>query len=163
MKNPFPNQVLEDELICHNYNALDVNYVQNNQDRYLEFMYVPQYYKCFKNIENDNSTHFPINLPLESRFCDENVVYKRGGNNKNPTNLDKRKQKFLIPYCEQSTYDNAIICNSRKCCSRNHQLFMNMTKRSDAMLCGPKPTLLRNECYHDCPNKTFEFSPNPSD
>jgi hypothetical protein len=136
MKNPFPNQILEDKIMCHNYNILDSNYVRNQQDSYLEFMYVPQYYKCFKDMDKDNATHYPVDRNAYTNLCDRNIVYRRGENNKPPTNIDKRKNNFLLPYCECNTYDNALMCNSKKCCSRSHQLFENMTRRSRPMVCN---------------------------
>jgi hypothetical protein len=39
------------------------------------------------------------------------------------------RDDYLIVPCPKPTYKNYVTCNEEKCCSRNHQLFKNWTKR----------------------------------
>ena len=122
----FPNQLLEDNILCHNYNILDSNYKQGNNYTYGESMFVPKYFKCMKNFKDENTVRFP----LPSSSCDKDIIQYRGKNNF-PSSLDKRNNSFLIPYCskKKNTYHNVVVCNDDTCCSESHQLFMNCTKR----------------------------------
>ena len=124
-KDTFPNQKLEDEIICQNYANMNDMYKHNNTHIFGEYLFVPDYYKCNKNFVNENKVIFPE----EPKLCDRSIVQYRGQNNKAPTNIDKRKNDFLIPLCNKNTYQNSIVCDDAKCCSKSHQLFMNMTKR----------------------------------
>lgn len=124
-KTPFPIQLLEDKLLCYNYNTIDANYRQQNLDNYIENMYVPNYYKCSKDFTLETRVLFPV----DTRKCDKEIYQYRGRNNQH-TEIDKRKNNFLIPHCECNTYDNRLVCDGKKCCSKSHQLFMNLTKRN---------------------------------
>lgn len=119
-----PSLELEDTLVCENYNSLDKSYREHQNELNREFMYVPDYYKCTKNFEHENNVLFPAS----SRICDKEVVHFRGQNNV-VQHINKKKDEFLLPYCKCNTYDNSLICDANKCCSKSHQLFMNMTKR----------------------------------
>ncbi len=120
----FNMEKISDEMMCKNYKSLDSSYKQNNHNMYQEFSYVPDVYKCFKNICDETTLYWP----LENRLCDREVILYRGQNNKAPVNIEKKKN-FLIPYCDCNTYRNHVVCNDSKCCSQSHQLFMNLTKR----------------------------------
>jgi hypothetical protein len=129
----FPNLKIEDEIVCQNYRTLNSNYLNNNNDLFAERTYVPCYYKQFKSIDDDNELYHP-KFERVADLCDKNVVFYRGENNK-PQSVILTKQEFLIPYCKCNTYDNGIICDSKKCCSKSHQLFGNMTRRNQQMMC----------------------------
>lgn len=128
----FPNQLLEDEIIRNNYNKLSANYISRNQDMFFENIYMPYYYKCTKEFDNENV----LRLPVVNKSCDKNVLYYRGENNRPPRNIQKQKTDFLLHHCDCNTYDNSLICNKTKCCSKSHQLFENHTKRNGFRLCN---------------------------
>lgn len=125
-KDTFPNQKLEDDIICQNYVNMNKTYKYTNSQMCSEYLFVPEYYKCNKDFTNENKVIFPE----EPKLCDRNIVQYRGQNNKAPVNIDKRKNEFLIPFCNKNTYKNHIVCDDDKCCSKSHQLFMNITKRT---------------------------------
>lgn len=129
-KQVFPTQQLEDQLMCQGYSTLDANHRQQNLVNYMENVYVPGYYKCSKDPSRENELLFPLN----DRMCDKEVVIYRGRNNKH-SEIDKRKHAFLIPFCDCNTYNNGILCDGKKCCSKSHQLFMNYTRRNAVKKC----------------------------
>lgn len=43
-------------------------------------------------------------------------------------------QDFLLVPCPKPTHKNYIVCDKDKCCSKNHQLFKNWTKRKSINL-----------------------------
>lgn len=135
-----PSLKLEDEIVCHNYNAMDRGYQTKQAFLNQEYMYVPRYYKCLKDFKAENDVIFPAC----NRLCDREVVLYRGQNNVAPEHLPKQKNSFLIPYCECNKYDNSIICNQSKCCSKSHQLFFNQTKRQGVRGC-PTPCKQEHE------------------
>jgi len=70
-------------------------------------------------------------------FCND-CTATRGGNNlkcgrdrscPHPEYIKYYMQEYLIIPCPKPTYKNYVTCNEDKCCSRNHQLFKNWTKR----------------------------------
>jgi hypothetical protein len=124
--SPFLNERIENELICENYKHLDKNYRCDNLLRLNEYCYVPEYYKDLKKFDKENEVLFPEG----SRLCDKYIVRDRGSNNVIPTNIHPPSQPFLLPYCKNNTYENHLICDKKKCCSKSHQLFMNHTKRN---------------------------------
>jgi hypothetical protein len=128
----FPNERLENEIICRNYQNLDARYKTDNNDTYRERMFVPQYYKCSMEIKDNNK----LRWPQDNRLCDMDVIFYRGQNNRPPQNFDMKKNEFLLKYCNCNTYDNGLICDEKKCCSKSHQLFCNMTKRNGQRLCN---------------------------
>ena len=130
--SPFPNEAIEHALVCDAYTNMDASYKRQNMNAFLEYSYVPQYYKCQKNICEENAVRFPKGNEL----CDKNVALYRGQNNRPPRNIPI-SQPFLIQPCQYDTYDNALICDDGKCCSKSTQLFCNMTKRSAPKSCKP--------------------------
>lgn len=121
----FPTLELEDKLVCDNYRLLDNAYKKNNSVLNEEYLYVPCYYKQNKRFVDENNVLFP----QSSRLCDKEVVLYRGQNNVIPQTTSFKKTEFLIPHCDCDSYQNWVICDREKCCSKRHQLFMNMTKR----------------------------------
>lgn len=130
--NKFPNEIIEEALICQAYGNLDADYKAKNMNSFLEYSYVPQYYKCQNNICNDNLLRFP--KQQHSQICDEDIFMYRGQNNRPPRNFPVA-QPFLVKPCQIDSYDNAVVCDDDKCCSKSTQLFCNMTKRSGSKDC----------------------------
>lgn len=130
-KTHFPNEHLEESILCHNYTVLDERYRQNNARNFDTQVFVPQYYKCDKDFANENAVLFST----DNRSCDKNVIMYRGMNNKPPVDFDKKKTDFLIPHCDCNTYNNVVICDKKKCCQKSHQLFCNMTRRNGPTKC----------------------------
>lgn len=132
-----PSLELEDKLVCQNYQSLDNAYQGNQEFLNNEFLFVPEYYKCFKDAADDNELFYSKN-PRWNRVCDRDVVLYRGQNNVAPQNLSKKKNEFLIPVCDCDTYRNHLICDKHKCCSKTHQTFGNLTKRQGVFNCNSK-------------------------
>lgn len=131
-----PSLLTEDAWVCNHTAELDRSQRQQNGMLEHQFMYVPEYYKCNKDTKEE--TH--LILPQDrNRLCDKDVVLYRGQNNVAPKNFDKSKTSFLLPYCQCNTYDNGLICDRKKCCSKSHQLFMNYTRRQGVKNC-PAPS-----------------------
>jgi len=121
---PFQNEILENKIMQASHEYLDCRYKKYNVEAFMEYSFVPDYYKRLKDFQNENKVLFPA----DKRLCDKEVIRDRGQNNVNPTNL--KDAKFLLPVCPQNTYRNHLVCDKTKCCSSSHQLFMNHTKRT---------------------------------
>jgi hypothetical protein len=120
----FPLLEKEDEFVkcvCRNINQ---SYDQNNQYVFRNNIDVPEYYKKNKMFEQETTLIFPD----ETKLCDKNIVKYRGQNN--IVSSSGKKKEFLVQPCPHNTYANHLVCDGKKCCSRNHQLFMNYTKQN---------------------------------
>jgi hypothetical protein len=140
--SPFKTEPLEDKIICNGYSALDANYKQFNQYQYMEQVYTPYYYICSKDFGDENKLRFPAS----TRTCDKEVIYYRGRNN-DVTDIDKKKNDFLIPVCDCNTYDNGLVCDAKKCCTKSHQLFFNVTRRNAPRSCKGEQAITNKPYY----------------
>jgi hypothetical protein len=134
--NTPPGLAAEDAWVCKHTSELDRSHSKRNGFLEHQFLYVPDYYKCYKDFKEENTLIFPLD---RNRLCDKDVVLYRGQNNVAPKTLDKSKSSFLVPYCECNSYDNGLVCDGTKCCSKSHQLFMNHTRRQGVKKC-PLPS-----------------------
>jgi hypothetical protein len=57
--------------------------------------------------------------------CTDDSMLKQGYQNYSPYHMSE----FLLIPCKQNTYRNYVDCDEDKCCSIQHQMFNNMTKR----------------------------------
>lgn len=69
-----------------------------------------------------------LNAISHKRSCmQENTDFVRKGYQCMPT-ADSMFDDFLLIPCPINTFDNRVACDDIKCCSKRHQLFMNITK-----------------------------------
>ena len=120
----FPNQKLEDSIICQNYTSLDNRYNSFNNYQLKEMLYVPDYYKNHKCFTEETKLKFA----KSSQTCEKDIVQHRGNNDQSHKNYSN-VSKFLLPISSENTYRNHIVSDNRNQCTKNHQLFMNHTKR----------------------------------
>jgi hypothetical protein len=119
----FPLLEKEDAWVQNRLFGMDCMHRHNNSYAYVNYIEVPDYYKQLKRFDHENKIIFPFG----SQLCDKNITRYRGQNNVVPTTIEKRS--FLLETCPKDSFQNYLICDSKKCCSKSHQLFMNHTKQ----------------------------------
>lgn len=89
--------------------------------------------RCLKEIDNESHMRYIESAKLS--LCDD-LLNTRGGNANNvplqeclnpysPYNI----QEYLLIPCTKNTYNNYIVSDQEKVCSKRHQTFNNLTKR----------------------------------
>lgn len=128
------NLQASDAMIC---NTRALAWFEHKKSSDISFMYVV----------NPNLIQYPIHdIDEDSKYrvglgkletcvavapdtCD-NSLWKCKGYECMPTS-DSSFDDFLMIPCPVNTFDNNIACDEEKCCSKRHQLFMNITKSKE--------------------------------
>lgn len=119
----FPLMEKEDAFMNQRLTNMDCAYRQDNSYAYVNYVEVPDYYKNLKRFDHENKVIFPEGPKL----CDKNITRYRGQNNVVPSRIENKP--FLLDICPQNSFQNNLVCSSKKCCSKSHQLFMNHSKQ----------------------------------
>ncbi len=120
-----------DHMICNNYAALTFQHKYDN-----DTIFINQISKgaprCIRPLDDESRLWISQN----PRMCDWDTL-RMLQNKKENTPIkagydaypDVNKNDFLMIPCKQNTFKNHIECDDNKCCSVNHQLFENITRR----------------------------------
>lgn len=129
-----------DDILCNNLKYYDF-YQRQRDDR----AFCHQVQNC--QLPNEKIVDDETRMWRGRRGADCTLPYHltRGGNSKTPScipalkhslgpagydnyNTKSLSEYLLIP-CRENTFQNYVACDRGKCCSVNHQLFMNLTRR----------------------------------
>ena len=127
-----------DNMICNTKANLTFQHKKQN-----DLMFYKSIGTSLLSPMRDPTTEFNLLSGKDPRSCNLSKAFtSRGGNSLNcsdtpcksiPQGYDCMKQQniqeYLLMPCKQNTFRNHIVCDDTKCCSKRHQLFMNITKR----------------------------------
>jgi hypothetical protein len=124
-----------DHMVCNNVALNTWRWRKQNDSIFYNHMSKPQ-----NSYLMDRCTENNLKF-TESRPCEvSRRIFERGGNNSDcePKHFAKGFQnynsyhlnEYMITPCPENTWKNHLVQDDKKMCTKRHQFFMNLTKRT---------------------------------
>lgn len=126
MCDPWDASLKADEVLCRNYLTLDNEYKGYQGKAYQEYLFVPRYYKVYKDFDKESNLLWPAPNGLTEPY----IFAQRGLNN---SGVQKGHQDALLTPPERCTRDD-VRRDDAKCCKKEYQAFNNLSKRRSGMV-----------------------------
>jgi hypothetical protein len=126
---------MSDFILCKNIQNLQFQHKRENDVPFMDLLSRPLPSKI-RNVEEEYqmwTQTFATRIPQ----CNESIA-SRGGNNvakpyKAPCGYEcfspELMKEWVIEPCKKNTFQNYLVQDDKKICSKSHQLFNNVTKR----------------------------------
>lgn len=127
MYDPEQKQRLQesDHMLCTNIESLQFKHKYESDVPFMQLLSKP-IPNCIRDVTQEH-TMWTQTFKTRTPGCSLDLIMTRGGNASGMK--QKTQSEFLMPPCWTNTFQNYLVEDDKKVCSKSHQLFNNLTRR----------------------------------